>query len=69
MSGPEQVLVRREAPADPEDDRVGLARGRRLVLAVVGGAALMAVGGLLATTLVKSPAQVAAETGPPAQGR
>ncbi|WP_405790189.1 peptidoglycan-binding protein [Streptomyces sp. NBC_00029] len=68
MSGPEQVLVRREAPADPEDDRVGLARGRRLVLAVVGGAALMAVGGLLATTLVKSPAQVAAETGPPAQG-
>ncbi|WP_327263893.1 peptidoglycan-binding protein [Streptomyces sp. NBC_01232] len=68
MSGPEQVLERREAPADPEDDRVGLARGRRLVLAVVGGAALMAVGGLLATTLVKSPAQVAAETGPPAQG-
>ncbi|MFJ3518215.1 peptidoglycan-binding protein [Streptomyces sp. NPDC090131] len=68
MSGPEQVLEHREAPADPEDDRVGLARGRRLVLAVVGGAALMAVGGLLATTLVKSPAQVAAETGPPAQG-
>ncbi|MFE9931495.1 peptidoglycan-binding protein [Streptomyces sp. NPDC005533] len=52
----------------PDDDRSGLARGRRVVLAVVGGAALMAVGGLLATTLVKSPAQVAAETGPPAQG-
>ncbi|MFD4865340.1 peptidoglycan-binding protein [Streptomyces sp. NPDC058412] len=52
----------------PEDDRSGLARGRRVVLGVVGGAALMAVGGLLATTLVKSPAQVAAETGPPAQG-
>lgn len=46
----------------------GLARGRRVVLGVVGGAALMAIGGLLATTLVKSPAQVAAETGPPAQG-
>ncbi|WP_053704253.1 peptidoglycan-binding domain-containing protein [Streptomyces sp. WM6368] len=61
----------RTEPGDrgaPDDDRGGLARGRRVVLAVVGGAALMAVGGLLATTLVKSPAQVAAETGPPAQG-
>ncbi|MEU2449523.1 peptidoglycan-binding domain-containing protein [Streptomyces sp. NPDC012765] len=61
----------RAEPGDggaPDDDRGGLARGRRVVLAVVGGAALMAVGGLLATTLVKSPAQVAAETGPPAQG-
>ncbi|WP_406737988.1 peptidoglycan-binding protein [Streptomyces sp. NBC_00853] len=65
MSEPEQVVEHAEAP---EDDRGGLARGRRVVLAVVGGAALMAVGGLLATTLVKSPAQVAAETGPPAQG-
>ncbi|MET9962041.1 peptidoglycan-binding protein [Streptomyces sp. NPDC006326] len=46
----------------------GLARGRRVVIGLVTGAALMAVGGLLATTLVKSPAQVAAETGPPAQG-
>ncbi|MER6256550.1 peptidoglycan-binding domain-containing protein [Streptomyces sp. NPDC001584] len=64
----EQVVEHTEAPAAPEDDRGGLARGRRVVLAVVGGAALMAVGGLLATTLVKSPAQVAAETGPPAQG-
>ncbi|MFE5558812.1 peptidoglycan-binding protein [Streptomyces sp. NPDC056544] len=68
MSEPEQVVQHTEAPAAPEDDRGGLARGRRVVLAVVGGAALMAVGGLLATTLVKSPAQVAAETGPPAQG-
>ncbi|WP_314247971.1 peptidoglycan-binding domain-containing protein [Streptomyces sp. DSM 40907] len=68
MSEPEQVAERTEAPAAPEDDRGGLARGRRVVLAVVGGAALLAVGGLLATTLVKSPAQVAAETGPPAQG-
>ncbi|MFE3281993.1 peptidoglycan-binding protein, partial [Streptomyces sp. NPDC059233] len=51
-----------------EVDRGGLARGRKVVFGVVAGAALMAVGGLLATTLVKSPAQVAAETGPPAQG-
>lgn len=68
MSGAERVVEHTEAPATPEEDRGGLARGRRVVLAVVGGAALMAVGGLLATTLVKSPAQVAAETGPPAQG-
>ncbi|MFB6562063.1 peptidoglycan-binding protein [Streptomyces sp. NPDC056400] len=68
MSEREQVVQHTEAPAAPEDDRGGLARGRRVVLAVVGGAALMAVGGLLATALVKSPAQVAAETGPPAQG-
>ncbi|MFG2880469.1 peptidoglycan-binding protein [Streptomyces sp. NPDC048337] len=46
----------------------GLRRGRRVVIGVVGGAVLMAVGGLLATAVVKSPAQVAAETGPPAQG-
>ncbi|WKD33217.1 peptidoglycan-binding domain-containing protein [Streptomyces xanthophaeus] len=69
MSEAEQVVEHTEAPAAAaDDDRGGLARGRRVVLAVVGGAALMAVGGLLATTLVKSPAQVAAETGPPAQG-
>lgn len=55
---------------EPEDDAGpgGLARGRRVVLGVVAGAALMAVGGLLATAVVKSPAQAAAETGPPAQG-
>ncbi|GAA2614818.1 hypothetical protein GCM10010425_04320 [Streptomyces spororaveus] len=68
MSEAEQVVERTEALAAPQDDRGGLTRGRRVVLAVVGGAALMAVGGLLATTLVKSPAQVAAETGPPVQG-
>ncbi|MGW6570954.1 peptidoglycan-binding protein [Streptomyces sp. NPDC054945] len=68
MSGAEQVGEHTEAPAAPEEDRGSLARGRRVVLAVVGGAALMAVGGLVATRLVKSPAQVAAETGPPAQG-
>ncbi|MFD9266361.1 peptidoglycan-binding protein [Streptomyces goshikiensis] len=43
-------------------------RGRRGVLGVVGGAVLMAVGALLATAVVKSPAQLAAEAGPPAQG-
>ncbi|MFJ8569524.1 peptidoglycan-binding protein [Streptomyces sp. NPDC093514] len=74
MTELEHVVRHTESRAEPEDrgapddDRGGLARGRRVVLAVVGGAALMAVGGLLATTLVKSPAQVAAETGPPAQG-
>ncbi|MFJ4862482.1 peptidoglycan-binding protein [Streptomyces sp. NPDC088748] len=74
MTELEHVVRHTESRAEPgargapDDDRGGLARGRRVVLAVVGGAALMAVGGLLATTLVKSPAQVAAETGPPAQG-
>ncbi|MFE9840861.1 peptidoglycan-binding protein [Streptomyces goshikiensis] len=43
-------------------------RGRRGVFGVVGGAVLMAVGALLATAVVKSPAQLAAEAGPPAQG-
>ncbi|MEU7553937.1 peptidoglycan-binding protein [Streptomyces sp. NPDC044571] len=56
-----------QAPATVGDKSGGLDRGRRAVLGIVGGAALMAVGGLLATALVKSPAQVAAETGPPAQ--
>ncbi|MFD9372229.1 peptidoglycan-binding protein [Streptomyces sp. NPDC060020] len=68
MSELDQVVEHTEHTEVPDDDRSGLARGRRVVLGVVGGAALMAVGGLLATTLVKSPAQVAAETGPPAQG-
>ncbi|MFD7560079.1 peptidoglycan-binding protein [Streptomyces sp. NPDC059835] len=45
----------------------GLARGRRVVAGLVAGAGLMAVGGLLATMVVKSPAQVAAESRPPAQ--
>ncbi|MFI9186006.1 peptidoglycan-binding protein [Streptomyces goshikiensis] len=43
-------------------------RGRRGVFGVVGGAVLMAAGALLATAVVKSPAQLAAEAGPPAQG-
>ncbi|MFI8102212.1 peptidoglycan-binding protein [Streptomyces sp. NPDC086023] len=45
-----------------------LARGRRVVYGVAAGAALMTAGGLLSTAFVKSPAQLAAETGPPAQG-
>ncbi|MGW7189574.1 peptidoglycan-binding domain-containing protein, partial [Streptomyces sp. NPDC054838] len=68
MSGLDHTAETVPAPASAEDDRGGLARGRRVVLGVVGGATLMAVGGLLATALVKSPAQVAAEAGPPAQG-
>ncbi|MFG2299160.1 peptidoglycan-binding protein [Streptomyces sp. NPDC048603] len=52
-----------------EKDQSGgtLTRGRRVVAGVVAGAGLMAVGGLLATFVVKSPAQVAAESRPPAQ--
>ncbi|MEU6892991.1 peptidoglycan-binding domain-containing protein [Streptomyces sp. NPDC046557] len=68
MSELDRTVETVPAPASAEDDRGGLARGRRVVLGVVGGAALMAVGGLLATALVKSPAQVAAEAGPPTQG-
>ncbi|MCB5169050.1 peptidoglycan-binding protein [Streptomyces bambusae] len=45
-----------------------LTRGRRVVFGVVAGAALMTAGGLLATALVKSPAQLAAEAAAPAQG-
>lgn len=52
----------------PEDDRSGLARGRRVVLGVVGGAALMAIGGLLATTLVKSPPRWPRRPGRPRRG-
>ncbi|MFJ9338457.1 peptidoglycan-binding protein [Streptomyces sp. NPDC101733] len=55
-----------DAPGPAEGSGIG--RGRRVVVGVVAGGVLMAVGGLLATVLVKSPAQVAAETGPPAQG-
>ncbi|MEV7416864.1 peptidoglycan-binding protein [Streptomyces sp. NPDC089919] len=46
----------------------GTARGRRAVLGVLAGSALMTTGGLLATVFVKSPAQAAAEAAPPAQG-
>ncbi|MGI5444916.1 peptidoglycan-binding protein [Streptomyces sp. CA-243310] len=65
MNEPGDVVVE---PEEDAPDSGALDRGRRVVLGVVAGAALVAVGGLLATVLVKSPAQVAAETGPPAQG-
>jgi len=44
-----------------------LARRRRILLGVAGGAALMAVGGLVGATFVKSPAQLAADSAPPAE--
>ncbi|MEU7065266.1 peptidoglycan-binding protein [Streptomyces sp. NPDC046161] len=68
MSELDHTVEAVRGPVTAAEGRGGLARGRRVVLGVVGGAALMAVGGLLATALVKSPAQIAAETGPPAQG-
>ncbi|WP_329197369.1 MULTISPECIES: peptidoglycan-binding protein [unclassified Streptomyces] len=68
MSEPDHPVETVRGPVTAAGGPGGLARGRRVVLGVVGGAALMAVGGLLAAALVKSPAQVAAETGPPAQG-
>ncbi len=43
-----------------------LARRRRAAAAVVGAAVLLSAGGFAAGLLVKSPAQVAAATGPPA---
>jgi HlyD family secretion protein len=44
-----------------------LARRRRVLLGVAVGAALLAVGGLVGAAFVKSPAQLAADTAPPAQ--
>jgi HlyD family secretion protein len=43
-----------------------LARRRRILLGVAAGAALLAIGGLIGATFVKSPAQLAADTAPPA---
>jgi peptidoglycan hydrolase-like protein with peptidoglycan-binding domain len=43
-----------------------MARRRRLLLVVVAGAVVVAAGGVGAASLIKSPAQVAAETAPPA---
>ena len=43
-----------------------LARRRRVLLGVAAGAALLAVGGLIGAAFVKSPAQLAADTAPPA---
>jgi HlyD family secretion protein len=43
-----------------------LARRRRVLLGVAVGAALLAIGGLIGATFIKSPAQLAADTAPPA---
>jgi ABC-type antimicrobial peptide transport system permease subunit len=43
-----------------------LARRRRVLLGVGIGAALLAIGGLIGASFVKSPQQLAADTAPPA---
>ena len=43
-----------------------LARRRRVLLGVAAGAALLSAGGLIGASFVKSPAQLAADTAPPA---
>jgi peptidoglycan hydrolase-like protein with peptidoglycan-binding domain len=61
-------------PDLPSTERVGevnagskmLIRRQRVFLAVASTAALVAFGGLIASTVVKSPAELAAEQGPPA---
>ncbi|WP_262387185.1 peptidoglycan-binding protein [Streptomyces sp. TRM49041] len=53
-------------PADERSTaRSGLSRRRRWVAAIAVGAALAAAAGVGASTVVKSPAQAAAEAGPP----
>ncbi|MGW4032507.1 peptidoglycan-binding protein [Streptomyces sp. NPDC004838] len=52
------------APSRPTD---GMGRRRRWALAVAAGAALVALGGLGASLVIKSPAQVAADAKAPAQ--
>ena len=42
-----------------------LARRRRVLFAVAGGAALLAIGGLIGSSFVKSPQQIAADTAAP----
>jgi uncharacterized protein YwbE len=76
----DDLLAEQPGPpaADPAASRPGasagraggrgsrLARRRRVLLAVAAGAALLAIGGLIGATFVKSPAQLAADTAPPA---
>lgn len=52
-------------PTGPEPTSSGVAGKRRWVVVVAVGAALMTLGGLGATLLVKSPAQLAAEAAAP----
>jgi peptidoglycan hydrolase-like protein with peptidoglycan-binding domain len=59
--------ARNSAVADPPPPSPSpLRRRRRVVLIVAAVAALMSVGGIAGATLVRSPAQVAADTRPPA---
>ncbi|MGH3417583.1 MAG: hypothetical protein ACRDSS_14025, partial [Actinocrinis sp.] len=51
---------------EPARRPAGPGHSRRALLWTAVGAALVSTGGLAASTLVKSPAQQAAETGPPA---
>lgn len=55
-----------EEPADgPPPGRSRMARRRRALVAVAAAATLVACGGLGAATLIKSPAEQAADTAPP----
>jgi hypothetical protein len=74
--GPELSGQETETPAEtrpgPSAGRAAgrgsrLARRRRVLLGVAVGAALLAVGGLIGAAFVKSPAQLAADTAPPAK--
>ncbi|MHA6760852.1 peptidoglycan-binding protein [Streptacidiphilus sp. PAMC 29251] len=58
-----------EPQPSPEDSATGsgLSRRRRWALAITVGAVLLSGAGVAATAVIKSPAQVAAETGPPPQ--
>lgn len=72
-SGPEAALPLRALEgggsdtdgAKGMDARSGLTRRRRWAVGVVVGAVLLAGAGIAAASVVKSPAQVAAEAGPP----
>ncbi|MEU2235355.1 peptidoglycan-binding protein [Streptomyces vietnamensis] len=54
-----------EHTATPAPTRSRLARRRRLVIGVAGAAALLSIGGLAGSMLVKSPAQLAADARAP----
>src|SRR6516162_4641531 len=56
------------SPGDPGRQAVRgsrLARRRRVLFWVAGGAALLAIGGLIGSSFVKSPQQIAADTAAP----